>query len=188
MYCEHCGTENADNAIFCEGCGRKIESISETNTKLEPSNEKGKFLMASQPTSTLFLFWYIGIAVLGGIEIIALIIYFGLFGFEEIFEKFWIVFIDFFIGIVSCCFGIKNFNLFRQVYINVYEHRVIGKALLNNSVVAFDYAISEIERTTVRGVTISLHINGLSYVVGTKSQGQAAKIVALLSKLKTNGN
>ena len=40
MFCKMCGAQNEDGAVFCASCGKKLETVSETNTIKESASNK----------------------------------------------------------------------------------------------------------------------------------------------------
>lgn len=84
MYCNKCGTENADDAVFCEKCGKKFESRGEEETLVaqrsdSPAAEDDEEIIFSiRPTLMFVISGYV-LAVIGGVLLAVLLAFLGAF-------------------------------------------------------------------------------------------------------------
>lgn len=78
MYCIKCGTENSDEAIFCQKCGYRFEAEEETRVATRPGSSvaKGDAIFSISPT----LMFVKGAYVLTVIAAFLLVALFGIFG------------------------------------------------------------------------------------------------------------
>ncbi|QQS43216.1 MAG: PH domain-containing protein [Acidobacteriota bacterium] len=81
MYCNKCGTENADEAVFCQKCGKRFEVQAEEETLVAqksgvPVSEDEETIFSIRPTLIFVGSGYV-LAVIGGILLAVLL---GLLG------------------------------------------------------------------------------------------------------------
>lgn len=84
MYCNKCGTENADEAVFCQKCGKRFDSQAEEETLVVQrtgvplADDDEETIFSIRPTLIFVGSGYI-LAVIGGILLAVLLAFLGVF-------------------------------------------------------------------------------------------------------------
>ena len=75
MYCKNCGTKNADNSLFCQECGAKLEKEDSVEYNTEPNKPSKKASKEMTMDHTPISMWgYFGYEILFSIPLVGFIL------------------------------------------------------------------------------------------------------------------